>query len=373
MASVHSIDSAAAAAPAPAAEASGDLEKLERLRSAWEPLVASAGIPMQDFDWIHAFVEVFSPHYEVEFVTVGTPPSMAIAPLCRPRRGSGGRYQLIGPKQLYESMDFLYTDPRAMVELAHTLAGSGKPLFLMRFPTYTGSLDAIREAYRRGVVRCGPAPSGPWIPLNESWVEPERHLNSGRRSDLRRAMRYAQKNGPVEFEIISPPASAVNGLLDEAYRVEAQGWKSATASAMARDPLRGNFYRRYAALAAAKGKLRICSLRIGRQAAAMQVAVISGNRFWLLKMGYDEAYSRCSPGMLLTVATIRYAAGCGLQAYELLGAVEPWTQLWTDKVHECISLRAYPLSANGAALLCSDGCRSLYRSAVRALREGRRT
>ena len=60
----------------------------------------------------------------------------------------------------------------------------------------------------------------------------------------------------------------------------------------------------------------------------MQLAVECGERFWLLKIGYDEEFARCSPGVLLMLHTVRYAATRGLKSYELLGRVEPWTRVW---------------------------------------------
>jgi len=129
-------------------------------------------------------------------------------------------------------------------------------------------------------------------------------------------------------------------LLEEAFQVEASGWKGHKGTALASDLLRQSFYRRYAAAACEKGILRLSLLRIGGRAAAMQFAVEWGKRFWLLKIGYDEEFSRCSPGTLLMLETLRYAAGRGLQSYEFLGVVEPWLAAWTKQVRTCVMLRA---------------------------------
>ena len=61
----------------------------------------------------------------------------------------------------------------------------------------------------------------------------------------------------------------------------------------------------------------------------MQMAVEDGGGLWLLKIGYDRAYGRCSPGMLLMRETIRYAAEAGLGRYEFLGCSATWTRVWT--------------------------------------------
>ena len=92
-------------------------------------------------------------------------------------------------------------------------------------------------------------------------------------------------------------------------------------------------------------------------AAATQIAVVSGGGYWLLKVGYDEAFARCSPGNLLMLETLRYAAGSGLQSYEFLGSAEPWTEMWTDRLRPCVSVWAYPNNFRGAAAIASDAMR----------------
>ena len=69
--------------------------------------------------------------------------------------------------------------------------------------------------------------------------------------------------------------------------------------------------------------------RAGQDAAA-QIAIERGTRFDLLRAGYDERFARCSPGMLLTVESIRYAVRRGLRSYEFNGDAEPWTKVWTS-------------------------------------------
>jgi len=88
----------------------------------------------------------------------------------------------------------------------------------------------------------------------------------------------------------------------------------------------------------------------------MQLAIESGQRYWLFKIGYDEDFARCSPGTLLMLHTLRETAGRGLAAYELLGGVEPWiAQLWTREAHETLCLRTYPFGLRGAVALARDG------------------
>src|SRR5262249_34907362 len=160
--------------------------------------------------------------------------------------------------------------------------------------------------------------------------------------------------GPVRSEVLSPAPEELLPLLEEAFRVEAAGWKGRKGAALLTNAERGSFYRRYATAACRQGILRPCFLCLGAQAVALQLAAECGGGFWFLKIGYDEQFAQCSPGTLLMLEPLRYAAARGLRSYEFLGTVEPWTQLWAPRVHPYISLRAYPARARGLAALATD-------------------
>jgi hypothetical protein len=217
------------------------------------------------------------------------------------------------------------------------------------------------------VASCGAKPAGgsPWIPLDDSWAEPEMRLEAGRRSDLRRATRLAEKMGAVEAAVIAPTRDQLPQLLAEAFQVEAAGWKGAHGTALAAIPCAGpssGAIRSKPAPRASCG-CACCALADGRPPRRSRLR--AARRFDLLRAGYDEQFARCSPGMLLTAESIRYAARRGLRSYEFNGDVEPWTKVWTQHEHACCSLRAYPFSPRGAWALFDDG----RQAAVRKLRE----
>jgi CelD/BcsL family acetyltransferase involved in cellulose biosynthesis len=105
----------------------------------------------------------------------------------------------------------------------------------------------------------------------------------------------------------------------------------------------------------------LCFFRIAGQVAAMQVAVENERGFWLLKIGYRAEFERCSPGNLLMLETVRYAAMRGLPSYEFLGKVEPWTHMWTQAVRPCVSLLFYPATLRGGLALAADAVEIFHR------------
>jgi GNAT acetyltransferase-like protein len=345
------------------------LDELDELSDSWGALSAQSGLPMHDFAWIRAAAATFAADRRLHFIVVGAPPNItAVAPLVR-SRNDDRCFELLGVGELYEPMDFLYATPSALDVLTDSLARFIRGcLALNRLPAKSGVIAALGRSYRgRGFVICQAVRGCPWIPLHARWTQPEQQLNAGRRSDLRRARRTAEAMGRVTFDVVRPTPGELGPLLDEAFRVEAGSWKGRAGTALASDSVRAPFYRRYAAAACRTGNLLVCFLRIGGRAAAMQIAVTCGDRFWLLKIGFDDAFARCSPGSLLMRETVRYAALQGLQAYEFLGVDEPWTRMWTEHVHPYVSLRAYPASWHGLSGFATDVGRVARRTLVRAL------
>jgi hypothetical protein len=321
---------------------------------------------MQTHDWVRICAEVFGLGSDLEIIVVGDGPTAAIAPMFR-SGPHGVRLEMIGANQLFEVTDFVYSDRSDMAALAGALVRTGRPIRLDRIPADSPLPAALVAAYRgRGVVISRETRGCPWLPFDATWVDPEQRLPKHRRQNLRRARRIAESMGPVSFEILAPTPKQVEPAVQEAYRVEASSWKGHEKTAMALHPLRGEFYRRYAAAAAQLGILRLCFLRIGGEAAAMQFAVELDRRFWLLKIGYNYKFARCSPGTLLMNESIRYAAQAGLRSYEFLGVEEPWISAWTPLTHRCVSLRAYPYGIPGALSLARD-LMKINRSELKAL------
>jgi CelD/BcsL family acetyltransferase involved in cellulose biosynthesis len=319
---------------------------------------------MQNYIWVHACAEAFT-NGKVRIVTAGAPNPHALAALCQPQDSAA--LVPLGA-ELYEPMEFAYADIAAAGDLAEAIARLDKPLFINDIFQESPFVESLRRAGgRRLVVR--PRSGHPWVELDDSWLEPESHLNAGRRSDLRRARRHAEKLGPVHFEMTVPDAQSLEPVLAEAFRVEAANWKGRQGSALAMDPQVGKFYRCFARAACARGMLRMGLLRFGERAVAMQFAIQQGTCFWLFKMGFDEEFARCSPGMLLMVESFRYARQQGCCRYELMGKSEAWNQVWTQHTHPAVSLHLHGSGMKGWIAVGADLVRAAIGSRLHRTKE----
>jgi CelD/BcsL family acetyltransferase involved in cellulose biosynthesis len=246
--------------------------------------------------------------------------------------GPGGTLEPISGRQLGEPVDAVYDGERGARALSQRLIELGRALHFRRLSPDSALPNALsQELEGRGITVIRPMPGTPVVELDPARPDPEAQVSSRRRSDLRRARRRAEESGRIETEVLAPSPDEVDGLLRVAFDVEAASWKGAAGSALLHDRMRRPFFESWAARAATRGELRIAFMRIGGTPAAMQLACARGNAYWTLKIGYDERFARASPGVLLFVETLRWAAQSGLERYELLGHPEEWTRVWGAK------------------------------------------
>ena len=339
------------------------LEELDAEADRWGALDDAADSPPQRFAWIRACAASFGE--ELGFVLVERDGELvAVAPLI----AKEGLLELVGARDLYEPADFAYVDEEALDLLVNELRRRKSRFVIPRIWATSPTVTALRRVFRgRGGLFVREVGATPVVLLGRG--DPEDRFNSRRRADLRRAQRRAEQLGTVVAEVRSPAEDEAQGLLDDFFEVEAAGWKGARGTALVDDPDRRRFFDEYARAAAAEGILRVSMLRIGDRTAAMQLAVEQAGRLWLLKIGYDEEFARCSPGTLLLLDTVRWASGAGLEAVELLGRREPWTRFWTQDERACVAMYAYPATLRGVGSLVSDAAAQSRRRVARGVIE----
>jgi len=330
------------------------------VRRAWDRLASHAYLPTQNRGFVEALTRtLLTGSLTAVLVALdfdGTGGGGALLPLCR-EPGFFARWRAIGPQEVFEPVDALCADAQGARMLAEALARQGRPLRIERMMADSPLLPALRAALRgKGLVLARPAEPTPIIALDRRWQDPESCFNSRRRSDFRRAARKAAEFGDVAFEILSPGPGEFDAVFDEAIGVELRSWKKDAGTAIAVDRGKEDFFREFFGAACREGSFRVAFMRIDGQPVAMQMALETLGRYWLFKIGYDDRFGKCSPGTLLMLQTLKWAAGRELQSYELLGHVEPWiAELWTRDARECVRLRTYPFGIRGAVSLAADG------------------
>ena len=335
---------------------------MEQIEGEWNRLAEVTKHPLLQFDWFHACARTLHAETDFRIATFSRGGRIAaIAPLCLDR-GLEGRLTLLGVSILGEPSGLLYEDPHALDSLILGLSGLRQPILLLRVPAEA----SLAGRFRADESRCGSivverrGAGSAAVPIQGTWMEFLEALPGKRRYDLRRARRRAEEAGKLEIRtLFCPPSGDIDRYLDTAFRVEASGWKGRRGSSILQNKRLARFFRLYCTVAAVAGHLRLSFLEVDGQAIATQIGVEFGGRYWILKIGYDEKWSKCSPGMQLMMESTRYAFEQGLEALEFLGSDEEWLRVW-PLVHRSYDVvGVYPWNPRGFYCVVMDFGRSI--------------
>lgn len=329
---------------------------LEALAPGWDRLAESAALPMLTHAWVLSCAATLYRDDALHVVTVRRQGVLAgVAPLVARIHGGIRRLELLGGSYLGEPSGLLYDSSEALETLAQAMVEARMPVLLARIPAQSPAIAKLRSASRRRnlmAVRSGADTIA--VPIVSGWDEYLAQLPSRRRYDLKRARRRAEQAGKVTFRVLNPEPSEVDGLFAEFVRIEATGWKDRKGSSLSQRHVLREFFLQYARLASRLGILRFSFLDLDDRPIAAQLSVEQAKRLWVLKIGYDEAWSRCSPGLQLLHETLRHAFERRLEAYEFLGNAEDWLSGWQGQRSEFRTVACYPATLTGMWVLATD-------------------
>jgi hypothetical protein len=123
--------------------------------------------------------------------------------------------------------------------------------------------------------------------------------------ELRRQRNRLAEHGEVIFTIATAPDEIARDL-DTFLALEASGWKAKRGTALVQDEGDAAFVRRAVHDAAAAGNCEIVTLYAGDTPVASGIVLRHLDRAFYFKMGVDERFAKCSPGVQLTLDLTRH-------------------------------------------------------------------
>lgn len=337
------------------------------LESEWNAFADRYVTPLLRHEWFAAAFDAFGTDcgLAIHLVRAGGQ-IRAIAPFVI-EPGLVSRLALLGHQAL-EPTGILHDDSEALQVVLRRLRSWRLPLFAPRLDRDSAEVRALTRGWP---IHLPQRPRfGASVPLGSNWPAFEAQMSKQSRTYIRRKRKAAEREGAIRFEAVAPLEPEVERHLAEFIRVEGASWKGREGTSLQFDVRRRHFYTRYAQAAARKGMLRIFFLHLGQHTVAARMAVEHGGRLWELKIGYDERFSRCSPGILLTHETLRWACERGLSAHEFLGSAEAWQRWWPLQPRYFQTIRVYPFSVSGCIAFAQDGGRMVARRLAVPLRAG---
>lgn len=205
---------------------------------------------------------------------------------------------------------------------------------------------ALGAGFRVGLW---PSAEAPYISLVGGWEAYYRGLRPKHRSNLRNRSKRLENLGRVRRRLVAR-GEDLSAALDDAFRIEAAAWKARAGTAILSRPETVEFYRALAARAAQRGWLRLSFLEVGGRRVAFQYALECAGKQYLLKVGYDPAFSAYSPQNLLCELVLRDAFERRVEEYDFLGEREDWKLEWASRLRRHGWLYVLPDDWRGRAV-----------------------
>ncbi len=157
--------------------------------------------------------------------------------------------------------------------------------------------------------------------FEEFWQQRPKHL----RRNVRRYRHKAQQTGPLEFQV---SGAADPELLAALIRLHSARWHKRGEDGMIKANHSAAFLRDISRQFAGEGVLRIFSLQLNGQIAAVILAFVYENRVYGYLTAFDPAYEQFSLGSIVLFESIRDCYFRGFCAWNFLRGDEPYKALW---------------------------------------------
>ncbi|MBF5041095.1 GNAT family N-acetyltransferase [Aggregicoccus sp. 17bor-14] len=332
-----------AAAPAPQARVQvvTDRAAFMALEPEWNALVSQTGDELfYRHEFLRVWLDNFAPGAQLRVLTLREPDGSlsAALPLLLEKSNMYGApvRQLVSAANPHSCrFDVVAREPEAAAQafLAHLRQDRGWDVLRLNDVPEGGAGWQLHAAAARAGLATGSWESlqSPYFPL------PARHdaflatLQSKFKANCRRRRKKLEERGQVRFERYDGGVE-LDAKLEEGFALEASGWKGQRGTAMAQDVRTRGFYTELARESARNGRLTLYFLRLDDRAVAFQFGLTHGERYLLLKPGYDERLKECSPGQLLMEEAVRDCIARGVREFDFLGPDMVWKRDWTDKV-----------------------------------------
>lgn len=171
-------------------------------------------------------------------------------------------------------------------------------------------------------------------------------LSGRKRRDLARRLRKLAGRGRVTVEW-QDGSERLEELLAEGIPLEGSGWKDDAGTSIAASAQAVRFYSAIAHWAAEAGLLRLGFIRLDRRPVAFQLTFWDERASWMLKGGFDPAFSEFSPGVLMLQELVARTHALGLPRAELLGDEESYKRHFARATSRIVRAQAFAPTVAG--------------------------
>jgi len=194
---------------------------------------------------------------------------------------------------LLESMRGLRRAATARLLVIDGMSAEGPVSDLFRLAVEQLNLPCrVFESYDRGLLKRRDEPTYDNVHSSKT------------RYNLRRQRRLLEQD--VRCDITVVDRADHPGAIRDYIEMEASGYKVRTGVAMTTVPGEPEYFSDMCERFASAGRLHILSLEADGQRLAMEIWIRAGEGMFLMKISFDEKFSRFGPGVLLQMSALQY-------------------------------------------------------------------
>jgi len=337
-----------------------DGEGFEQLLGTWDSLLESSRsrVPFLKAAWIDCWRRYALRAGSLHVLAVRERGQLiGIAPLMRARRAMTltDRLEFLATGAAgSDYLDLIVTETareRAIDAIAASIDAQQLPLYLDNLPPASHALTLAADLSRAGWTSLQAYPDVcPFIPLASlTWDGYLDTLGAAHRANVRRRIRSINAAFPVEFCLVDSQHERRTAL-DALVRFSEHRWRTRGGTSAFPEPAMIAFHHSVTRRAMAEGWLRLYTLSLNKHIVGVMYGFAVDGRFYFYQHGYDEAYARYSPGLVLMALTIQAAIADGMREFDMLYGHESYKSLWAREERRLERLQLFPPRITGRML-----------------------
>ncbi|MDY6894519.1 MAG: GNAT family N-acetyltransferase, partial [Thermotogota bacterium] len=152
------------------------------------------------------------------------------------------------------------------------------------------------------------------------------------RKRIKQGLNRAKRLGSVEYDIVKNMENP-NEIVKRLKSLDRKTWQHQNGTGLFSTTENLTFYSALIHDYSEGRPMIVCFLKIDGVDAAYELATSFGSTAFFLKYGYDPAFNKCSPGLLIQTHLSRYVSSLGFKEVDLLGETTTEKARWAT--HFC--------------------------------------
>lgn len=337
-----------------------DISDFGRLEPFWNPLLARSDmdIPFMTFEWLKMFLRINAGSRILVLVFRQDSDPVAVVPLMLGKSS----WRSLPVTQLTFLANY-YTPRTGLVDVSQQnvldlairflkARGVNPDLFYFDFVdskslTYRYIQDFIGRNGLKARVMAGEL--SPYFRMEKDWVSYLKTRSDNFREKVRRMDGFFGRSKDYRLACYREEID-VPRAIPQMLTVSRNTWKFKMGTAIANTAERTVFFTELARMAARLGWLKMLILSHREHPVAFTYELRYKGVNFFMKTGFDENYSRSSPGMFIVCRSVKEAFTDGFKEYDLLGKNEAYKMKFTPVVRHHAKFMVFNRTLTGGLL-----------------------